>query len=331
MIKSLNDSQIRPKKVLGRIFTAYKNDIKILRSQRLVYVKCSACGFSKNHLFLSKMKFNFVSCNRCNTIFLNPRPTENSLEKFYTNSKSMKMWEDLFKKSEQIRKEKIFKPRIQKIKKILQSYKMNNCNTLLEVGAGYGWFCQMAKQTNLAKKIIAIEPSSTFSKKCRKIKNIEVIESTIEKTDPRIQADVIVSFEVISHIFDPKLFLKSSYSRLRPGGLLIFTIPNGEGIDIQILKEHEDHFFPHVMTLFNPKSITYLLKQLHFRNVDVSTPGLMDLHVIMNKLQDEELDLDNFPFFKFLMKNQTDEFIDELQILIQKHKLSSHMFVVAQK
>lgn len=331
MAKSLNNSQIRPKKILNRIFTEYKNDIKILKSQKLVHVKCAACGFNKNHLFLSKMKFNFVSCDRCNTIFLNPRPTEKSLELFYTHSKFMKIWSDIFKKSEKIRKEKIFKPRIKKIKKILQSYKIQNCNTLLEVGAGYGWFCQMAEQNHLAKKIIAVEPSPIFSNKCRTIKNIEVIESTIEKIDSKIQADVIVSFEVVSHIFDPKFFLKSSYSRLRPGGLLIFTTPNGEGIDLQILKENEDHFLPHIMTLFNPKSISHLLKKLHFRKIEISTPGLMDIHVIMNKLKDENLNTDNYPFFKFLLNHQNDEFIDELQLLIQKHKLSSHMFVVAQK
>ena len=55
MIKSLNNSEIRPKKILDQIFVAYKNDLKILRSQKLVQTKCPACNSDKNQHFLTKM------------------------------------------------------------------------------------------------------------------------------------------------------------------------------------------------------------------------------------------------------------------------------------
>ena len=265
------------------------------------------------------------------SLFLNPRPSEHSLEIFYTSSKSMAFWNKIFKETARVRKKRIFEPRIKMVSEILKRYGIKKCNTMVEVGAGYGWFCKLAKEQKLAKQIIAIEPSPMFSAVCRKIPGIKVIESTIEKYTKMSNVDLILNFELIAHIFNPRIFLESCYRGLRPEGLFICSTPNYFGLDIQMLKEKSDSLSPHTLNLFNIESIKILLNSIGFRDVMVITPGLMDVSIILNKIKSGAIKASEYPFFNMIIEQGNEEFISDLQSLLQKDKMSSHMIISALK
>jgi len=169
MIRSLKDNEIRPPNLIEKKSHLYLQDLNLLKKNKLLEINCPACDSDNQTKLFTKMGFHYVSCNKCFTVFLNPRPNEKTLENFYKSSKSMEFWDKIFKETESIRKERIFEPRLKLVSKILSKYKIRNCNELVEVGAGYGWFCELAKKKNLAKNITAIEPSPSFTKVCRKI------------------------------------------------------------------------------------------------------------------------------------------------------------------
>ena len=191
---------------MKKFFRLHQKDIQILKKFKMVSKNCPACNSSKNKKIFLKLNFKFVICKKCQTVYVNPSPTEKALEKYYTSSKSMKFWDTIFRETESIRKKKIFQPRVKLISQILKNYNLRNCKTMVEVGAGYGWFCDLAKQKNLAKSIIAIEPSPDLAESCRKIKGIKVIESTIEKNTEKLDSDLIVSFELVHLLYNPKSF-----------------------------------------------------------------------------------------------------------------------------
>lgn len=330
-MKSLDDKKIRPKRMDEIRSKLYKEDLKIFNKKTFVKVNCPACNSNRFKLWTKKMGFNFVLCQKCRTLFVNPRPNESDLEKFYRSSKSMKYWNKIFKDTELVRKEKIFKPRIKMVKEILKEYDMTVCKIMLEIGAGYGWFCELAKKMNLAKNIIAVEPSSTQAESCRRIKSIEVVESTIEKYQKRISPDLIVNFEVLHLLPNPKDFLKLCYKQLKRGGVFICTTTNFEGLDIQILKSDSDYIVPTFLTIFNTRSIEFLLKSIGFKKIKVMTPGLLDAHIVINKIKSKKNDSSKYPFFEFLINSNDDTLINDFQDLIRKHKKSSHMFIAAQK
>lgn len=308
----------------------YKNDVKFLRKNSLVLVNCPACKSKKYNKLFSKMNFNFVSCTKCSTVFVNPRPSENSLKTFYSSSKSIAFWDKIFRKTELTRKKRIFTPRIKLVLHILKVYGIKQCKKMVEVGPGYGWFCQLAKKQNLANKITVIEPSPSAVTACKKIKGIEIIESTIEDYYDQISADLIVGFELLNYLYNPRSFLEACYQGLTKGGVVIFTLTNYFGLDIQILKEKSDYFVPTHLTLFNPNSIEFLLSSVGFKKIKVITPGLMDVKIILNKIKSGSISSENYPFFKFL-EEKNSELIDDLQLYLQKHKMSSHMMVSAIK
>jgi 2-polyprenyl-3-methyl-5-hydroxy-6-metoxy-1,4-benzoquinol methylase len=330
-MKVLDERGIRPKKLDVERERLYKEDLKKFNKKTLVKINCPACNSSKFKLWTKKMGFNFVLCQKCKTLFVNPRPNELDLEKFFTSSKTMKHWNKIFRETETIRKEKIFKPRIKMIKKILREYDFSNCKTMIEVGAGYGWFCELSKKMKLAEKIIAIEPSHMQAESCRRIKGIEVIESTFEKYQKEVNSDIIVNFEVLHSIPCPRKFLKLCHKQLRNGGIFICTTPNCEGLDIQILKNDHDNVVPHFLTIFNTKSIEFLLKSVGFKKIKISTPGLLDIQTVINKIKFKKKDLSEYPFFEFLINSNNNELKNDIQKVISKYKNSSHMLIVAQK
>jgi len=73
------------------------------------------------------------------------------------------------------------------------------------------------------------------------------------------------------------------------------------------------------------------LKSIGFKNIQVSTPGLMDINIIINKIKLGELEKKDYPFFGMLLDLNNEELTNDLQFLLQKYNLSSHMVVSAQK
>ncbi|MBC8444359.1 methyltransferase domain-containing protein [Candidatus Woesearchaeota archaeon] len=330
MQNSLNNNEIRPPNLMETKDKLYKEDLLLFNKSELVQVNCPACNSTDYQHYCTKMNFEWTSCIDCSTIFVNPRPTEQALETFYTSSKSMEFWDIIFRESENTRKEKIFKPRLEFVKEILKKYGVTFCPKMIDVGAGYGWFCELAKEQNLADAIVAIDPSKLFCDACKKIDGIEVIQSTIEKYKQK-DANLIVNFELTSALFDPFSFIKSCYDGLAPNGIFICSTTNGLGLDLKILKDKNDSIVPHLLNLFNPNSIEILLKSIGFKNIHIFTPGLMDVNIILNKIRSGELNKDSYPFFEMLIELNNESFVSDLQQLLQKYNLSSHMVISAQK
>jgi len=330
MGNSLDNNEIRPPNLMETKNKLYVEDLEILKELKLIKINCPSCDSSNYNHYCTKMDFNWTCCNECSTIFVNPCPSEEALEKYYTSSKNIEFWDKIFKETENARKEKIFRPRIKLVKEILKKYGVNDCKKMIDVGAGYGWFCELAKQEKLAENIIAVDPSKLFCDACRKIEGIEVIQSTIEKYTQN-DANLIVNFELISAIFNPRSFIQSCYNGLAKDGIFICSTTNGAGLDLEILKERNDSVVPHLLNLFNPKAIKILLKSIGFKNIQVSTPGLMDINIIINKIKLGELEKKDYPFFGMLLDLNNEDLTNDLQFLLQKYNLSSHMVVSAQK
>jgi len=72
--------------------------------------------------------------------------------------------------------------------------------------------------------------------------------------------DTIVCSEVIEHLENPRQTFRSIASMLRPGGMLILTMPNQESIRSYLSLLTRGHFIQFVATCY-PAHITALLRQ----------------------------------------------------------------------
>jgi len=242
----LSENDIRPR------LTRCKSDF--------VSVACPACGAHSCVPEFEKYDFSFDRCTECGTVYMNPRATEDILADFYAGSVLYQYWDEyIFPASRGARRERIFRPRVRRILDLCEELHLNP-GLLVEVGSASGMFCEEALATGEFGKVLGIEPNAAQAQTCRRI-GVEVIESTIERAiDLDEQADVVVSFETIEHVYSPRRFLDCCHRLLAPGGLLILTCPNYEGFDIMTLGPVSDSLYAEHINMFNPRSLAHVLQ-----------------------------------------------------------------------
>lgn len=324
--------EIRPKKFMAEISKLEQKEIKdfLKKQSQFLMVSCPACtktDFTKRFI---KNGFSFVKCQYCQTLFINPRPTSFMLEEYYATSKQLQYWNDkIFKATEIVRRKKIFKPRAKRVVKLCNLY-YSNKKTIVDVGAGFGTFCDEIKKTGFFERVIAIEPSSSLALSCRN-KGVEVIEKTIEKVNLS-NVDVITCFELIEHLFQPKSFLSACTKALTKNGLLILTIPNIQGFDLQVLGKNSDNINgPNHLNYFNPYSISLLVKRVGLDVINLETPGRLDAQLVRDKALSKQIDLTKQPFLNQILIEKWEELGESFQNFLAKNRLSSHLWLVARK
>lgn len=331
--ETFREYDIRPSIHKEKIREALNADLLKLQSKKREFVRvdCPACG-SKNYNFaFKKYAFNFVVCKECETVFMNPRATPQILNEFYSHSVVYDCWNRcIFPESEKIRKEKIFKPRMARILEICDKYKINT-NCLVEVGAGFGIFCEEIQKTKRFQHVIAIEPAVSLAKTCRS-KALYTIEDSIENIQSfEYRPEVLVSFEVIEHLFSPKLFLRSCNRLMAPNSIIVVTCPNCKGFDILTLGPDSESIDAEHINLFNPDSIQMLFERCGFSILECSTPGKLDADIVRNQILRKNYDVSGQPFLQSILVDRWDELGTKFQTFLNENNLSSHMWLVAKK
>jgi 2-polyprenyl-3-methyl-5-hydroxy-6-metoxy-1,4-benzoquinol methylase len=331
-IGAMSVEDIRPKKTLVGQQRTFLSDLRmLLKGKKLfVHVECPACGSLKNAPLYHKRDLTYVSCSECRTGYINPRPTEQQLSEFYKHSKTYEYWSKyIFPASENMRLQQMFIPRVDKTLELCKKYRVAT-NALLEIGCAFGTFCVEAAKRDVFKSIVGIEPTPSLAAISRE-RGVSVIEKTVEETKfSDVQKfDVIVTFEVLEHLFAPLAFLKACRKALRPGGLVIFTCPNGEGFDIATLGTISDTVDHEHLNYFNPDSIQKLMKRAGFRVLEISTPGKLDADLVRTKVLEGKYKLTNQPFLQRVLIDEWETTGDQFQCFLSENKLSSHMWVVA--
>lgn len=174
---------------------------------------------------------------------------------YYANSENYAYWaQHIFPASEAVRREKIHKPWLERIIGYCDRHGIAR-GTLVEVGPGFGTFAALAGASGAFGRVLAVEPTPEMARACRD-RGVRVIETRIEEIGDELGVvDVLVSFEVIEHLFAPRLFLEQCARLLRPGGLLVLSCPNGRGFDVALLGSKALAVDAEHVNLLNPGSL----------------------------------------------------------------------------
>lgn len=103
-----------------------------------------------------------------------------------------------------------------------------NSDKLLDVGCGGGAFLAMARQH--VEKCVGLETSPHGLRACKEagVTALDEVIQTHRISHPRAY-DVVCSFQVLEHVSRVKEFIESCISVVKPGGKVIFSVPNNEG------------------------------------------------------------------------------------------------------
>ena len=329
----MRETEIRPDRLRAEQLKRFKSDIArlVARRKEFVAVPCPACGESRSRSSLKKYGFIYRVCLGCETMYTSPRPSPAVLRWYYETSTNYQYWNThIFPASEEARRAKIFRPRAERLADICRSLGVPT-RVLLEVGAGFGTFCEEAGKLGVFDRVIAVEPTPPLAETCRR-KGLEVIEQPIE--DVRFAPgtiDVVAAFEVIEHLFAPRQFIEACAAVLSPGGLLVLSCPNAKGFDVVTLGKHSDTIDVEHLNYFHPESLSALVAGCGFEIVQILTPGQLDAELVRKKILAADWDVTSQPFLKQILIDEWDRLGDAFQEFLAAHRLSSHMWLVARK
>lgn len=329
----MRETDIRPDKLQKGIKEASFRDLQRLLSEKdsFVQVTCPACGANKPIKMFEKHSLSYVMCSICETMYINPRPTPAMLKRFYATSENYAYWNKcVFPASEDTRRQKIFRPRAERVREICRRYGVPT-DVLLEVGAGFGTFCEEIGKMDIFRRIIAVEPTPDLAETCRQ-RGLEVIEKPIEYVElPPNSVNVIVTFEVIEHIFDPGEFVRNCHRVLSRNGLFVATCPNVKGFDLTVLEQLSDTVDHEHLNYFHPGSLSRLLTECDFEVLETLTPGELDAELVRKKVLEGTFGLEGQPFLKSVLIDEWERVGANFQRFLADNGLSSHLWAVSRK
>jgi 2-polyprenyl-3-methyl-5-hydroxy-6-metoxy-1,4-benzoquinol methylase len=324
----VKEEEIRPQGIFDEYLRLAKDDTRTyFEKAECQAVKCPACDGKGTPAF-TKHGFDYELCANCQSLFVSPRPVAEAFMKYYTESPSTKFWATTFyKETADARREKIWKPKARLVRDTLERYGAAG-HAMVDIGGGYGLFAEEVRNL-CAKTPIVIEPGPHLADACRE-KSLPVVQKFLEQVVPEDLPSgpkVFLSFELFEHLHDPAAFLVRLKALMAPGDLFIFTTLSGCGVDIQALWEDSKSVSPpHHLNFLNPLSVAILLARLGFDSLEVTTPGKLDIDILVNS---RELIRDRF--WRTFVDSASEAEKAQWQQLIASSGWSSHMMAVCRK
>jgi len=134
----------------------------------------------------------------------------------------------------------------------------------LDVGCATGNFLKVAQENGW--QVLGVEPIGKAAQIARDYYQLEVITGTLDSADiPSISFDVITMWDVLEHLPSPKQALHRSLELLKPGGLLVFSIPNLISFDRSLFGQYWIGWdAPRHFNLFSEQTLRRLLDTTGF-------------------------------------------------------------------
>jgi len=153
--------------------------------------------------------------------------------------------------------------------------------TILDVGCGNGYIA--SQLSAMGHNVIGIDASYdgiAIARKAHPDVRFEVYSAYDDLTDVVTETDVVVSSEVIEHLYRPKLFLENVFKVLRPGGYVILTTPY-HGYLKNLALSLFDHWDKHHtveregghIKFFSEKTLTRMLQDCGFTKATFNNAG----------------------------------------------------------
>ncbi len=216
-------------------------------------------------------EWSFYKCASpdCGLIWLEPRPKPDEIaglypECYYTH---------------EVTRETVWRQLIQRIKhgrvgKLLGFYAYLHDiapGRLLDVGCGSGYYLNEMRE--LGWSVEGLDPDENAVKVSRERYGLKVRQGTLE--DLRLDSqsfEAITVNHVLEHILDPFSLVRECHRILKPGGLLLVSCPNPQGLGHRIFRERWQHFdTPRHVYLFSAENLRRIAFSCGFGEVKVRT------------------------------------------------------------
>lgn len=221
---------------------------------------CLVCGSDQLQMLPKYSKDYLVKCRNCTFIFSYKIPSDQELSDYYKN----------YGADQHDAISPITIKRYHELLDQFESYRMHN--NILDVGCGSGHFLATAKERGW--KVYGTEFPESLCEVCRR-KGLTIHRGALDTANYENMAfDIITSFEVIEHIYNPLEELKKFQQIIRQGGLFYCTTPNFNSLQrLQMGPELNIIVYPEHISYYTKKTLARVCRITGFKPISIKSTG----------------------------------------------------------
>ncbi|OIO33032.1 MAG: hypothetical protein COX96_06730 [Candidatus Omnitrophica bacterium CG_4_10_14_0_2_um_filter_44_9] len=238
----------------------------------MTYEKCYICGSGEKSFIKKEGRWDIVECKVCSFVYITPLPDEQFLKLHYqqylpADAVSIAQWRAMMAE--------IFRRSLN----VIESESNYKRGTLLDIGCGYGFFLEKARQKGW--RVFGIEPCD-HAREYAKSKSLDIEEGNLfDRKYLDETFDVVTLFYVLEHLPEPLRYLKEVYRILKPGGLLLARVPHTTPI-VKILRlfgiRNRLYDVPSHLSDFSPRTLARALEKTGFNDIHTFPGGATRPH-----------------------------------------------------
>lgn len=236
------------------------------------HIKCNNCGNNNTVVFLDNVTswehpgiFRLEKCITCTLVYVNPRPTQSEIGKFYP---SATYWGDDVRSSG-------LQDNLLEVRKKSYGYLYRNIlglkkkGSILDIGAGTGMF--LSYFSELGFQTDGVEFSKDACIYARKTFGIKLKQGDfLDKKFKRNTYDIITLNNSLEHLYDPLKTLIELHKAMKKGGMIVVTVPNIESLAFRLFKSNWYALQPpRHLYHFSEVTLSNIMKKAGFRNIEI--------------------------------------------------------------
>ena len=195
-----------------------------------------------------------VKCRNCQLIYVNPIEKESKINEDYSERKSID--------ASIIRESRLRATKSQV--ELIKRYKKGT--NLLDIGCGEGFFLFSAFKAGYSAK--GVELSQDAAAYAKREFGLDIEAGAFEELQfPQDYFDVVTLWQVLEHVPYPLALLKEAHKILKPGGALVASTPNIEGIPAKIFRRRWWNVRRLHLNQFTTKTLKDILMNAGFKDV----------------------------------------------------------------
>jgi len=325
VMSDMKAADIRPPALLSRF-----RQVSIAESEvffdhaRLIDVDCPACDSRDKSEAFSKNGFSYAQCAECSSVYVSPRPSDQDLTNYYENSQAGKYRDFMSHETADARRLHVLRSRMAWVGRIYDETGNTAARSCADIGTAHPFVLDEIRRLQLFDHLYSVNPAFDLDH------DSDAREVTAQ--DPPLESlGAVTAFEQLEHQFSPQDFLKTVYDMLAEEGIFFLTTRTISGFDLQVLWDRTPYIFvPEHLNLLSIEGITQMLENAGFRLLELSTPGQLDVELVLRaKSEDSSIELPRFA--KYFLNERGIETHSDFQSFLQKNRLSSHVRIAAQK
>jgi len=270
------------KKIVLKDSITYKAGHKKMINNELEYTSCPLCKSVHHNIAYDNFHpYAVVQCRACSFYYLSPRMKESAMLQFYSNSTYFKDNEVGYESY--VEQEYSLRATFHRLMLNLKKRNLTG-GDLLEVGCGYGYLLDEAelffnRRVGTELNRHAVEQASRIAE--------HIYEGGIDQIHEKEMFDLIITNQVIEHIYEPKMFIVKLLSHLKPGGGIVIATPNMDSLLRLLMRHHWPSFkIPEHVLYFNNTSLSTLMKQAGLVQIkSLPYPHAFPLSLIASKFR----------------------------------------------